>query len=286
MRNKILVFGILAAAVLVSGCGNDQTHFRDKDRYERIVSTSPAATEILYALGLEDKVIGVTTYCNYPFRAKEKPKIGGYLNYNLELIVHSTPDLVLASSTATERNLKKLKDMGIRVVLLNPRNIDEILKNISLIGNLTGAKKEAEKLIKGINERINKVKDGAANLTKKLKVMYIFWYRPLTSVGKETFANDVIEIAGGENIYSDLKVQYPRVSLESILERNPDIIITSAGMGNGGDLNYETIINDHRLKNVNAVKNGRVYKIDGDLIDRPGPRIVDGLEQFARWIQE
>lgn len=285
MKNKILALGILAA-VLVSGCGNDQTGIKNKARYERIVSTSPASTEILFALGLEEKIAGVTTYCNYPSKAKEKPKIGGYSDYSLELIVHLNPDLVLASSIMAENTLKKLKDIGIKVILLTPKNIDEILENIIWLGNLTGREKEAKGLVQSMKKRIDRVKENARKLKKKPRVIYILWHRPLTSAGKETFANDLIEVAGGENICSDLRVQYPRVSLEFLLEKNPEIIITGTGMGNAGNLNYETIVNDHRLKNVDAVKNGRVYRIDGDLVDRPGPRIVNALEQFAVWIQE
>ena len=285
MKNKVLTLGILVA-ILASGCADNQVQVKDKTRYERIVSTSPAATEILFALGLEDEIVSVTTYCDYPPAAKEKPKIGGFSTYSCELIIHSTPDLIIASSIMTDNDIKRFENAGIKVVMLNPKNIDEILENIRLVGNLTGSEKEAEELIRSMKKRMDKVKDDAGKLRKKPKVMYVLWSRPLTSAGKETFANDIIEIAGGENIYLDLNVQYLRVSLESVLEKNPDIIIASVGMGSGGNSNYKAIMNDHRLKNVNAAKNGRIYKIDDDLVSRSGPRIVDALEQFAEWIQE
>jgi len=273
--------------VLLSGCIEEKIQNTQANKtYERIISTSPSNTEILFALGLEDKVIGVTTYCNYPEEAEEKEKIGGFSTVDIELIINSTPDLVLASSMMKDEDIKKLEGTGIEVVVIDPENIDEILENIELIGNLTGKEKEALNIAENLEKRINKVKENAENLKKKPKVMYVVWHEPLMSAGRKTFANDLIEIAGGENIYSDTEVQYPTISLESVIDRNPDIIITSMGHGDAKNLTYEYIMNEPRLKNVNAVKNGRVYGIDTDLTGRPGPRIIDGLERFAEWIQE
>jgi iron complex transport system substrate-binding protein len=116
--------------------------------------------------------------------------------------------------------------------------------------------------------------------------MYAVWHDPLMSTGKNTFANDLIEIAGGENIYSDMEIQYPTISLESVIDRNPDIIIASVGHGDAKNLTYDYIMNEPRLKDVNAVKNKRVYEIDADIMNRPGPRIFDALEQFAVWMRE
>ncbi|ODS39131.1 MAG: hypothetical protein A7316_00575 [Candidatus Altiarchaeales archaeon WOR_SM1_86-2] len=286
-KTKILILIGISVMVLLSGCIEEKIQNTQANKtYERIISTSPSNTEILFALGLEDKVIGVTTYCNYPEEAEEKEKIGGFSTVDIELIINSTPDLVLASSMMKDEDIKKLEGTGIEVVVIDPENIDEILENIELIGNLTGKEKEALNIAENLEKRINKVKENAENLKKKPKVMYVVWHEPLMSAGRKTFANDLIEIAGGENIYSDTEVQYPTISLESVIDRNPDIIITSMGHGDAKNLTYEYIMNEPRLKNVNAVKNGRVYGIDTDLTGRPGPRIIDGLERFAEWIQE
>ena len=286
-KTKILILIGISVMVLLSGCIEEKIQNTQANKtYERIISTSPSNTEILFALGLEDKVIGVTTYCNYPEEAEEKEKIGGVSTVDIELIINSTPDLVLASSMMKDEDIKKLEGTGIEVVVIDPENIDEILENIELIGNLTGKEKEALNIAENLEKRINKVKENAENLKKKPKVMYVVWHEPLMSAGRKTFANDLIEIAGGENIYSDTEVQYPTISLESVIDRNPDIIITSMGHGDAKNLTYEYIMNEPRLKNVNAVKNGRVYGIDTDLTGRPGPRIIDGLERFAEWIQE
>ncbi len=289
-KTKILtIIGILTI-ILMSGCVNEQNEqiqSSDNKFPERIISTSPANTEILFALGLEDKVVGVTTYCNYPPEALEKPKIGGFSTVDIELIINSTPDLVLASSKTGEENIKKLEDIGIDVIVIDPKNIDEILENIRLIGDLTGNVNEAEELTNNMWERINAVKENAKKLkknNKKPKILYVMWHEPLMSVGKNIKTNDLIEIAGGENIYSDTKIDYPKISLESVIDRNPDVIIAAVGMGSGGNLTYEYIINEPRLKDVNAIKNNRVYRIHVDLL-RPSPRIVDALEQFAKWIQ-
>jgi len=286
-KTKILILIGISAAVLLSGCIEEKVQTTQESKtYERIVSTSPAATEILFALGLEDKVIGVTTYCNYPEEAKEKEKIGGFSTVDIELIINSTPDLVLASSMMKDEDIKKLEGAGIKVVVLDPENIDEILGNIKLIGDLTGKEKEALELTDDMQGRINKVRENAKNLKKKPKVMYVVWHEPMMSVGKNTKANDIIEIAGGENIYSDTEIQYPKVSLESVIDRDPDIIIANIGHGDAKNLTYEYIMNETRMKGINALENGRVYGIEADIIDRPGPRIVDALEQFAEWIQE
>jgi len=289
-KTKILtIIGILTI-ILMSGCVNEQNEqiqSSDNKFPERIISTSPANTEILFALGLEDKVVGVTTYCNYPPEALEKPKIGGFSTVDIELIINSTPDLVLASSKTGEENIKKLEDIGIDVIVIDPKNIDEILENIRLIGDLTGNVNEAEELTNNMWERINAVKENAKKLkknNKKPKILYVMWHEPLMSVGKNIKTNDLIEIAGGENIYSDTKIDYPKISLESVIDRNPEVIIAAVGMGSGGNLTYEYIINEPQLKDVNAIKNNRVYRIHVDLL-RPSPRIVDALEQFAKWIQ-
>jgi len=255
---------------------------------QRIISLAPSTTEILFALGLGDRIVGVTEECDYPSKAMEKPKVGGFHStYNMELIINSAPDLVLASSMMRGDDIKKLEGTGITVPVMAPKNVEEILGNIKLIGDITGKEKKAENLTKNMRGRIDKVKKNAENLKEKPKVVYVIWHEPLMSAGKGTFANNLIEIAGGENIYSDTGIQYPEISLESVIDRNPDILIVPVGHGTGGNnLTYEYIIGEPRLRGVNAVKNGRVYGIDTGLSNRPGPRIVDGLEHFAEWIQE
>ena len=285
-KTKILILIGISIIILISGCVNENPQENNKKTPERIISTSPSNTEILFALGLGDKVVGVTTYCNYPPEAPEKEKIGGFSTVDIEKIISLNPDMVLASSKTGDENIKKLEDKGITVLIVEPKNIDEILKAIELIGNVTGKENEAKSLTENMLKRINKVKENSKNLKEKPKVMYVVWHEPLMSAGKNTFANDIIEIAGGENIYSDMEIQYPTISLESVIDRNPDIIIASVGHGDAGNLTYNYVMNEPRLKDVNAVKNKRVYEIDADIMNRPGPRISDALEQFAVWMRE
>ncbi len=285
-KTKILILIGISIIILISGCVNENPQENNKKTPERIISTSPSNTEILFALGLGDKVVGVTTYCNYPPEAPEKEKIGGFSTVDIEKIISLNPDMVLASSITGDENIKKLEDKGITVLIVEPKNIDEILKAIELIGNVTGKENEAKSLTENMLKRINKVKENSKNLKEKPKVMYVVWHEPLMSAGKNTFANDIIEIAGGENIYSDMEIQYPTISLESVIDRNPDIIIASVGHGDAGNLTYNYVMNEPRLKDVNAVKNKRVYEIDADIMNRPGPRISDALEQFAVWMRE
>ena len=285
-KTKILILIGISIIILISGCVNENPQENNKKTPERIISTAPSNTEILFALGLGDKVVGVTTYCNYPPEAPEKEKIGGFSTVDIEKIISLNPDMVLASSITGDENIKKLEDKGITVLIVEPKNIDEILKAIELIGNVTGKENEAKSLTENMLKRINKVKENSKNLKEKPKVMYVVWHEPLMSAGKNTFANDIIEIAGGENIYSDMEIQYPTISLESVIDRNPDIIIASVGHGDAGNLTYNYVMNEPRLKDVNAVKNKRVYEIDADIMNRPGPRISDALEQFAVWMRE
>jgi len=285
-KTKILILIGISIIILISGCVNENPQENNKKTPERIISTAPSNTEILFALGLGDKVVGVTTYCNYPPEAPEKEKIGGFSTVDIEKIISLNPDMVLASSKTGDENIKKLEDKGITVLIVEPKNIDEILKAIELIGNVTGKENEAKSLTENMLKRINKVKENSKNLKEKPKVMYVVWHEPLMSAGKNTFANDIIEIAGGENIYSDMEIQYPTISLESVIDRNPDIIIASVGHGDAGNLTYNYVMNEPRLKDVNAVKNKRVYEIDADIMNRPGPRISDALEQFAVWMRE
>jgi len=285
-KTKILILIGISIIILISGCVNENQQENNQKTPERIISTSPSNTEILFALGLGDKVVGVTTYCNYPPEAPEKEKIGGFSTVDIEKIISLNPDMVLASSKTGDENIKKLEDKGITVLIVEPKNIDEILKAIELIGNVTGKENEAKSLTENMLKRINKVKENSKNLKEKPKVMYVVWHEPLMSAGKNTFANDIIEIAGGENIYSDMEIQYPTISLESVIDRNPDIIIASVGHGDAGNLTYNYVMNEPRLKDVNAVKNKRVYEIDADIMNRPGPRISDALEQFAVWMRE
>jgi len=252
---------------------------------QRIISLAPSNTEILLALGLGDRVVAVTDYCDYPPEALTKPKIGGYTTPNMEEVVALSPDLVLAASLHQERIIPALEERGLTVFALDPKTVDEVLESITLIGKVTGKKEEASQLITGVQNRIKAVTDKTENLpeNKKPKVFYLTWLDPLMTPGSGTRHHELIRMAGGTNVAQDL-TGYASITLEAIIEANPEVIIAGIGMGSGEDLPFEYVKTEPRLRNVDARINDRMYSIDVDLCGRPGPRITDALEKFAEFI--
>lgn len=252
---------------------------------QRIVSLAPSNTEILFALGLGDKVVGVTEYCNYPEAAKTKPKVGGFSTVDIEKVVSLRPDLVLATQIHSKTIIPALEKLGLTVVALTPSSLTGVLDSITLVGKITGQSKEASELIKDLSTRIKSIADKTQKLSpaQRPRVFYVTWHDPLMTAGTGTLSNDVISQAGGQNIASDITGD-KTIDLETVINRDPEVIIVSVGMGTGEDLPWQYIKSESRLKNTQALLTGRVYKIDGDLIHRPGPRIVEALEQMAQFI--
>ncbi|MCJ7514960.1 MAG: cobalamin-binding protein [Dehalococcoidia bacterium] len=252
---------------------------------QRIVSLAPSNTEILFALGLGDKVVGDTEYCNYPETAKTKPKVGGFSTVDIEKVVSLRPDLVLATRIHDKTIIPALENLGITVVALTPHSLSEVLDSIKLVGKITGQDKEASALVKDLNTRIKEITDKTEKLSsgQRPRVFYVTWHDPLWTAGPGTISSDVISLAGGQNIASDITGD-KTIDLETIINRDPEVIIVSVGMGTGEDLPWQYIKSESRLKNTQALLNSRVYKIDGDLINRPGPRIVEALKQMAQFI--
>ena len=251
---------------------------------QRIVSLAPSNTEILFALGLEDKIVGTTDYCDYPEAAKSKPRVAGYSTPNLEKIVSVQPDLILAEAIHEKTVLPAMEKLGLTVIVMSAESLDTVLNDVRLVGQINGRSKAAAKLLDNLNGRIQAVVSKTATLTpeQRLRVLYVVWYDPIWTMGRETFINDLIWDAGGINIFADDFEKSRVVSLEAIIQKNPQVIIVS-GMGTTGDLIYNNIKSETRLAQIDAMLNNRIYKIsDANLIERPGPRIVDGLEEIAK----
>jgi iron complex transport system substrate-binding protein len=250
---------------------------------QRIISLSPSNTEIVYALGLQDRLIGVTTFCNYPPEVRNKPKVSEFSNVDVEKIVSLEPDLILASDIHKTEVVPALEKLGIQAIVIRPGTVDEVMSDIGMVGNITGKIKEAGELTSSLGRRVKAVTDKTANLKgEKPRIFYVTWYDPLWTAGGNTMINDLIEKAGGSNIAVDLE-GYSTISLETVLEKNPQIIIVPSSMGDQDtSLNY--INTEPRLKAVDAIKNKQVYVVDSDVFSRTTPRIVDGLEQLAKII--
>jgi len=252
---------------------------------EKIVSLAPSNTEILFSLGLDDKIIGVSDYCDYPAAALEKPKIGGYSNADVEKIVALEPDLVLIEEFHTHEILPALEKFGLTVVTIDPRNLTEVLESIELIGKITGTSDKASKLVNNMSDRIEAIRTKTTGLTdeQRLRVFYLLWHEPLMTVGSGTLIQELIEIAGGVNIYSNT-TGYPMVELETLVDANPQVLIAGTGMGEGADAPFTYLKTESRLAETDARTNNRVYEISTDITGRPTERMIDALELLAKMI--
>jgi iron complex transport system substrate-binding protein len=250
-----------------------------KTKPQRIISLAPNVTEILFALGLGDRVIGVTTYCDFPDQAKTKEKIGDTLHPNLERIIALKLELVVVTTSSQLENLaRKLDGLQIPVYVANPRTIRDVIISIRELGKVTGATAEADKLADEMGERIVQVELRVKNLPTP-SVFYVLQTGPLITAGRNTFINDLITLAGWQSISSEETADYPQFSRETVIARAPEIIVVPAG--HGTDLvRVEDLRRD--FPTTPAVRNNRIVRVNPGWVDRPGPRIVDGLELLAR----
>ena len=251
---------------------------------QRIISLSPSNTEMVYALGLQDKLVGVTSYDNYPPDAKNKPIVSDYSTVDLEKIVNAKPDLVLADSIHKNDAIPALEKLGITVYAMTPNDVDGIFNEIKALGQITGKTQVADNLISNLKTRIQAVADKTAKLTdtQKPRVLFVTWHDPIWTAGSDTMMQYLINEAGGTNIASDLN-GYVTITLESVIQRNPQVIVVMSSMGaQNASLDY--VMSNEQFKSTDAVKNGRVYEIDADIFGRTTPRIVDGLETLAKLI--
>jgi iron complex transport system substrate-binding protein len=252
---------------------------------QRIVSLAPGNTEILFALGLGERIVGVTEYDDYPPEVSQIAKIGGFSTPDLEKVVALAPDLIVAASIHEARVVPELERRGLPVLALVPKSLEELLEAVTLAGRATGEVKEAERVVKELSDRIEAVRQLTAGLSpgERPKVFYIVWHDPLMTAGSDTWLEQLITIAGGVNLFHEL-MEYPRVDLEVVLQKDPQVIIANTGHGASRELAFQWASTEPRLKGTEALQRGRVYLIDADLVNRPGPRLVSGLEEMLRLI--
>jgi iron complex transport system substrate-binding protein len=252
---------------------------------QRIVSLSPCNTEILFAVGAGDQVVGGTTYDTYPPEAVNLSKIGGFSTVDIEAVVNLTPDLVLAEYGNGEETINALKNMNLTVVSLNPKTLDDILDNILLVGNITGNDETSLLLTTDMKQKIENISAQTKDIpdSNKPTVLYVVWHDPMYAAGTGSYPNDLLTIAGGMNIVDG--DGWPIIDLEQIIDRNPEIIICS-GMGGGSYTIMEAITENEVLSTVDAIKNNKVYPIsDPNVMELAGPRIVEGLTELYGYIE-
>lgn len=238
---------------------------------ERIVSLAPSITETLFALGIGDKLVGATSYCDYPPEALAVERVGDTVRPSLEKIVGRKPDLVLVSTASQlEQLVGRLEEVGIPVWVSNPRTLEGVISSIERLGEVTGRQGASAALASEMRARVDSVRKRVENLPRP-RVLLILGGQPLITVGANSFINDLINTAGGASISADVSSEYPQYSLETAIARGPEIIFLQAG-GEGLP---------RRLEQTPAFRSGRVFRLDPVLLLRPGPRIVDGLEAIA-----
>ncbi len=256
--------------------------------YKRIVSLSPSTTETLFALGLGEKVVGVTSFCNYPPEVKGKARVGGYFNPNYEAMAALEPDLVII--LPEQENVKNfLDELGLKHLTVNNKTIPDILSAIKTIGKECDVEKRANELIATINSRIIKIQEKTINLPRpavlisigrtmgsgSLKDVYI--------AGKNTYYDELINYAGGRNAYENEKIAYPMLSAEGIIHIDPEIIIDMVADLNSKVLTESMVRQEWQsVSSVNALKNNRLFVFSSDYIVIPGPRFILLLEDIAR----
>jgi iron complex transport system substrate-binding protein len=245
---------------------------------QRIISLAPSNTEILFALGLGGKVVGVTDLCNYPPEALNKTKVGGYYGPDIEKIIALQPDLILATDFHRFELIPALEEQ-FTVFAVAPQTLDDVLESIQTVGNITGKEQEASQLVNEMQSKIKEIEELTQGLGERPRVFYVTWHDPIWTVGRNTWIDDLIWIAGGNNTFSQYFESGAMVEIEWVLFRNPEIIITGSYPGV-----YEWAMNETALNVTDARQNDRVYTCDDDLAQRPGPRIFKGLEWFAYFI--
>ncbi|MDV2989339.1 MAG: cobalamin-binding protein [Dehalogenimonas sp.] len=257
-----------------------------KSEPQKIISLAPSNTEIVYALGLQSRLVGVTTYCNYPEAAKDKPKVGGFSTVNVELITSAKPDLIIAANIHAGKVIPQLEGLDFTVVAVSPNNIDEVMQAMELVGKVSNVNATTGPLVKALRDRIDIVVNKTATLSQSqlTKTFYIVWHDPLQTIGATSFIHSLIGAAGGLNISGDIEEKYPKVSLETVIGYNPQAIIAQIGMGSGEDGPLIYAQTEPLLAGVDARSNGQIYGVISDVVGRPGPRVVDALEQLAKML--
>jgi iron complex transport system substrate-binding protein len=247
-------------------------------KIDRIVSLAPNLTEIVYAVGAGDRLVGVTSFCDYPAEAKLVTKVGDTMKPNIETIIALKPQIVLVSTASQlEVFTRQLDEQRIAVYVTNPNSVDQILRSIETLGQLFATSERANQVAAALRRRTETVAAAVAN-RPPVRVFYQLSGEPLFTIGRDAYLTDLVRRAGGLSVTAEVATAFPKYSHEAALASQPDAIILPTG-GSMGSANSSVAV---ALKNSPAVRNNRVYKINDDLLARPGPRLVDGLEQLAR----
>ena len=247
-------------------------------RIDRIVSLAPNLTEIVYAVGAGERLVGDTEYCDYPREAKSVAKIGDTMHPSIERIIALKPQIVLVSTASQlEAFTRQLDEQQIAVYVTNPRSLDEVFRSIETLGELFGEREQAAKVVGDLRKRAEAI-ESATRQVKPVKVFYQVSGEPLYTIGREAYLTDLVRRAGGLSVTADVPGAFPRFSDETALAARPEAII----LPTGGSMGLANATVAPALKNSPAALGNRVYRINDDHLSRPGPRLIIGLEEMAR----
>ncbi len=299
MKKGILILLVIMMAVgLLSGCSSPSTIEAPEEQSvevedavlsieddfgniisfdnppERVISLAPSNTEILFAIGTGNKVVGVTSYDDYPEEVLDIEKIGDFNGINLERIIELEPDLVINYGDGVTEENERLLEAGIQIAGFEPESLQEVYYTILRIGTITGQKQEAIDLVEDMGSKEVELTEKIEGLDKKT-VFYEIWHEPLMAAGPGSFIDELIILAGGENVAADADGEYPQFDLEQLIERNPQVYITANDLP---EKTADSIKVRPGYSEIDAIKNDRVYLLDGNIMSRPGPRIIDALE--------
>lgn len=288
---------ILIATVLIltlSGCspsGQTDENTPDSDSSEpeslKIISLSPSQTETLFALGLEDAIIGVSDYCDYPEEAMQKENLGSSWTINLERVIELVPDIVFVYGESHAEALDQIKASGIEVVNLEPETVESVFESILLTGELTGKTDKANEIVEEMRKEKQSILEKVSNQTP-IPVFYQVWDEPLQTAGPDSFIHELITLAGGDNIAKDAEGSYPMYSVEALIEKNPEIYFMPPHVSDFESMTEEMaesirdeVRNRPGFDQITAIKENRIELLEPNIASRPGVRIIQGLRAFA-----
>jgi len=286
----VLLFAGIAAAentsfplTLTDDLGQTITLAR---RPERIVSLAPNITEILFAIGAGDRVVGVTRFCNYPPEAKTRTPVGGYTDLRIEAVLGLAPDLVVASRGNPRSQIDALQAQGPRLLAVAPETLDDLRRAIRLIGRATGQAAPADAVVREMDRTLEAVREAVGGAPRRPRVYFGSLTAPHFSAGPASLIGQCITLAGGDNITSGLREPWPNLSIETILARDPEVIIEGFQATPGGEARRRVLLERLRAdpvwSQIAAVRAGRVHALDDDAIHRAGPRLAQAVAEMAR----
>lgn len=239
---------------------------------QRIVSLTPSVTENLFALGVGDQVVGVTSWCTYPEEATTRTVVGDSMNLNLEVLLSLEPDLVVGDTGLVSTHLQTLQELGIPVLTVNPTTLEETKEALVIIGEAVGAELQGWALATEMENRLEEL-IGGIERTQKTRVFVEIWNAPLMSAGPGSFMDELINLAGGENIVGDADSPWPVISEEIVIDRDPEVVILTS-------FNLEEALSRSAWQDITAFQTGAVFEIDPDIYSRTTTRLLDALEEL------